>query len=125
MPHFMIVLIPYINLLNLSWIKNVYFFEYGAYKEEEMRNNDDTKSKRNCNRGTALERSVQKLLGWEGLNQFIHAKPRAYVLYSVEYKYKYGPHKGFLICETSQYTYRRRSLSRITAYLELNISSLF
>ena len=27
MPHFMIVLIPYINLLNLSWIKkNVYFW---------------------------------------------------------------------------------------------------
>ena len=25
MPHFMIVLIPYINSLNLSWIKNVYF----------------------------------------------------------------------------------------------------
>ena len=24
MPHFMIVLIPYINLLNLSWITNVY-----------------------------------------------------------------------------------------------------
>ena len=26
MPHFIIVLILYINLLNLSWIKNVYFF---------------------------------------------------------------------------------------------------
>ena len=26
MPHFMIVSIPYINLLKLSWIKNVYFF---------------------------------------------------------------------------------------------------
>ena len=25
MPHFMIVLILYINLLNLSWIENVYF----------------------------------------------------------------------------------------------------
>ena len=25
MPHFMIVLIPYINILNLSWIKNVLF----------------------------------------------------------------------------------------------------
>ena len=24
MPHFMIVLIPYVNLLNLSWIKNVF-----------------------------------------------------------------------------------------------------
>ena len=37
MPHFMIVLIPYINLLNLSWIntnkKHVFFFEeYGAFK---------------------------------------------------------------------------------------------
>ena len=34
MPHFMIVLIPYINLLNLSWIiKCLFFEEYGAIKE--------------------------------------------------------------------------------------------
>ena len=26
MPHFMIILIPYINLLNFSWMKNAYFF---------------------------------------------------------------------------------------------------
>ena len=33
MPHFMIVLIPVINLLNLSWIKeSVCFEEYGAFK---------------------------------------------------------------------------------------------
>ena len=32
MPHFMIVLIPYINLLNLSWIKKMSIFEeYGAF----------------------------------------------------------------------------------------------
>ena len=31
MPYFFIVLIPYICLLNLSWIKNVYE-EYGAFK---------------------------------------------------------------------------------------------
>ena len=30
MPHFMIVLIPYINLLKFSWI---IFEEYGAFKE--------------------------------------------------------------------------------------------
>ena len=32
MPHFMIVLIPYINLLNLSLIKMTIFEEYGAFK---------------------------------------------------------------------------------------------
>ena len=32
MPYFMITLIPYINLLNLSWINNVYFWHYGAFK---------------------------------------------------------------------------------------------
>ena len=33
MPHFMILLILYINLLNLSWIKKCLFFEeYGAFK---------------------------------------------------------------------------------------------
>ena len=36
MPHFMIVLILYINLLNLSWIKKVSIFEeYGAFNIEE------------------------------------------------------------------------------------------
>ena len=36
MPHFMIVLIPHLNLLNLSWIKNIYHFfeEYGAFEEQ-------------------------------------------------------------------------------------------
>ena len=29
----MIVLIPYINLLNLSWINNLFFEEYGAFKD--------------------------------------------------------------------------------------------
>ena len=33
MPHFMIVLILYINLLNLSWIKISIFEGYGAFKE--------------------------------------------------------------------------------------------
>ena len=33
MPHFMIVLIPYINLLNFSWIiECLVFKEYGAFK---------------------------------------------------------------------------------------------
>ena len=33
MPNFMIVLIPYINLLKLSWIiKCLFFEEYGAFK---------------------------------------------------------------------------------------------
>ena len=33
MPHFMIVLIPFINLSNLSWIiKCLFFEEYGAFK---------------------------------------------------------------------------------------------
>ena len=33
MPHFMIIFIPYINLLNLSWIKKMSIFEeYGAFK---------------------------------------------------------------------------------------------
>ena len=32
MPHFMIVSIPYINYLNLSWIKMSNFEEYGAFK---------------------------------------------------------------------------------------------
>ena len=31
MPHFMIVFILYLNLLNHSWTKNVYFEEYGAF----------------------------------------------------------------------------------------------
>ena len=31
MPYFMIVLIPYINLLNLSWIKISIFEDYGAF----------------------------------------------------------------------------------------------
>ena len=31
MPHFMIILIPYNNLLNLSWIKMSIFEEYGAF----------------------------------------------------------------------------------------------
>ena len=31
MPHFMIVLILYINLLNLSWIKNYIFEGYRAF----------------------------------------------------------------------------------------------
>ena len=31
-PNFMIILIPYINLLNLSWIKMSIFEEYGAFK---------------------------------------------------------------------------------------------
>ena len=29
---FIVLLIPYMNLLNLSWIKNVYFEEYGTFK---------------------------------------------------------------------------------------------
>ena len=33
MPHFMIVFIPYINLLNLSLIKMYIFEEYGAFKQ--------------------------------------------------------------------------------------------
>ena len=32
MPHFMIILIQYINLLNLSWIKMSIFEEYGTFK---------------------------------------------------------------------------------------------
>ena len=33
MPHFMMVLIPYISLLKLSWIiKCLFFEEYGAFK---------------------------------------------------------------------------------------------
>ena len=32
MPHFMIVLLPYTNLLNLSWMKNVYFEAYETIK---------------------------------------------------------------------------------------------
>ena len=32
----MIVLIPYINLLKLSWIKNVCFEEYGAFKVKDF-----------------------------------------------------------------------------------------
>ena len=32
MPHYMIILILYINLINLSWIKNVCFEEYVALK---------------------------------------------------------------------------------------------
>ena len=35
MPHFMIILIPYINLLNLSLIKMSVFEEYGAFKYED------------------------------------------------------------------------------------------
>ena len=35
MPHFMIVLIPYINLSNLSWIKKMSIFEeYGAFNNQ-------------------------------------------------------------------------------------------
>ena len=34
MPHFMILLIPYVNLINLSWLKMSIFKEYdGAFKE--------------------------------------------------------------------------------------------
>ena len=37
MQHFMIVLLPNINLLNLSWIKNCLFFkEYGAFNDERF-----------------------------------------------------------------------------------------
>ena len=37
MPHFMNVLIPYINLLNLSWIKTMSIFEeYGAFNKYFM-----------------------------------------------------------------------------------------
>ena len=32
MPHFMIVLLLYINLLNISWIKMSSFEEHGAFK---------------------------------------------------------------------------------------------
>ena len=36
MPHFVIVLILYINLLNFSWIKKMSIFEeYGAFKARE------------------------------------------------------------------------------------------
>ena len=31
MPHFLIVLMLYINLLNISWIKMSIFVEYGAF----------------------------------------------------------------------------------------------
>ena len=34
MPHFMIVLTLYINLLNPSWIKMSIFVEYGAFNYE-------------------------------------------------------------------------------------------
>ena len=34
----MIVLIPYINLLNLSWIKMSIFEEYGAFKPSYIQN---------------------------------------------------------------------------------------
>ena len=34
MPHFTVILIPYINLLNLSWIiKCLFFEEYGTFKQ--------------------------------------------------------------------------------------------
>ena len=38
MPHFIILLMPYLNLLNLSWIKKKHtiFEEYGAFKEESI-----------------------------------------------------------------------------------------
>ena len=36
MPHFMIILILYINLLNLSWIKMSIFEEYGAFLSLSM-----------------------------------------------------------------------------------------
>ena len=35
-PHFIIVLIPYINLLNISWIKMPIFEVYGAFKGERL-----------------------------------------------------------------------------------------
>ena len=38
MPHFMIVLIPYNNLLNLFWIiKRLFFEEYGAVKDVKIK----------------------------------------------------------------------------------------
>ena len=36
MPHFMIVLILYINLLNLSWDKKSSFEEYGAFNYKNI-----------------------------------------------------------------------------------------
>ena len=32
MPDFMIALILHINLLDLSWLKNIYIEDYGAFK---------------------------------------------------------------------------------------------
>ena len=38
MPHFMILSIPYINLLNLSWIKKKSVFEeYGAFNDVDIK----------------------------------------------------------------------------------------
>ena len=44
MSHFMIVLILYINLLNLSWIKKMSIFEeYGAFNGEPKRREKENK----------------------------------------------------------------------------------
>ena len=45
MPHFMIVLITYISLLNLSWIiKCLFFEEYGALNIKSVKYNGEHKN---------------------------------------------------------------------------------
>ena len=47
MPHFMIILLLYVNLLNLSWIKNV-SEEYAAFKAKQCKKLTQKKCA-NCN----------------------------------------------------------------------------
>ena len=46
----MIVLIPYINLLNLSWIKMSIFEEYGAVEKARMTKKKKKKIKKKINK---------------------------------------------------------------------------
>ena len=53
-----------------------------------------THDKEEINRGTALERYVEKLLGGGGFNQFYsQKKPRTYSDAAPNYKYTFSPHK--------------------------------
>ena len=66
----------------------------------------------NCNRGTALERPVGKLLGMEGLNQFYLLETSPLILTQLQITKIHSVRKEilYLICETSQWnTYNKKN----------------
>ena len=81
-PHFAIVLIPSINLLNLSWIKKMSIFdEYGAFNSVKYSRNYGNYSNQQLIMFEFLDKYDKELIGFQTL--YINAVAKKYTIFDL------------------------------------------